>query len=136
MENPKDQELKPDTGYLRLEGSDVKLKIGTPDPIANTALLLFEAVRSPLTTVSVVPPRDDPAQAITDPAARTARPGFGIALLAVTAITILAFIAVLVMSVTLPNPPNATQIKAFDISADAFCAGMGALIGLITGKAI
>ena len=133
---PKHYVLKPETGYYHLEGQDVHIKVGTTNAVANTALLAFEAIKSPLTINVVVPPTGgDPAEAINDPRAKRSGLGFAIALIVVSILTVGAFIAMLVMSATFPDNPNAFQSKAFDISVDVLLTGFGALIGLITGKA-
>jgi hypothetical protein len=117
MAEPKNHVISPDTAQLKISGSDVTVKVGTTNPLGNTAVLVTEAVRAPLTTIIVVPPpkdpKADPAQAISDPAARRAGPAFGLALVAVITVTIVTLIAVLVMAALLSDHPTAFQTKAF-----------------------
>jgi hypothetical protein len=41
--------LNPETGYYRVEGQNVHVKVGTTNAVANTAILIGEAIKSPLT---------------------------------------------------------------------------------------
>jgi hypothetical protein len=132
---PKHYVLNPETGYYSVAGQDVHIKVGTGSAVANTALLIGEVIKSPLTINVVVPPKeDDPGEAIKDPAARVAGRWFGVALYAVIALTFLTLIAVFFMAGTLTDHPTAYQAKAFDISVNAFWACVGVLIGIVTGK--
>jgi hypothetical protein len=124
---------KPNHHVLKAED----LKVGTTDGAANTAILIIEALRSPLTTTVVVPPNangEASKEAANDPAARKGGPGFKLALIAVIAITFLSGIALVVMAAAFPDPANALQTRAFEAMIDAFWAGIGALVGLIGGK--
>jgi hypothetical protein len=46
---PKHYVLNPETGYYRVEGQNVHVKVGTTNAVANTAILIGEAIKSPLT---------------------------------------------------------------------------------------
>jgi hypothetical protein len=106
---------------------------GTANSVSNTAILVINAFRSPLTTNIVTPPNEPPET--TDPAKKTGGPGFNLALIAVIAFTAFCGVVLVGMSATFPDHANAIQTSAFDTMRNGFWAGLGALVGLIGGKA-
>lgn len=118
-------------GDSNLEGKNATLRIGTANALSNTAILAVEAFRSPLATTTVVPPH----AAASDPAAKSGGPGFKLALLAVISVTVVCLAAMLIIAFALHGQPNSVQAKVLDTVTNVFVAGIGALIGLIGGKA-
>ena len=57
------------------------------------------------------------------------------ALIAVVIFTALCFVAMLILAFALPDKPNPVQTDVASTITKAFVAGLGALIGLIGGKA-
>jgi hypothetical protein len=107
------------------------LIVGTANSVSNTAMLILSAFQSPFTINTVVPPNAPQ----NDPAARTGGPGFNLALIAIIGITVLCGIAFVVMAGIYPDHPNTTQDDVLHTMTHVFWAGIGCLIGLITGKA-
>jgi hypothetical protein len=125
-----------DKNHQVLEAAD--LTVGTANPVSNTAILVIKSFFSPFSTTVVAPPNASGKpleEAVRDPAARTGGPGFKLALIATVIITVLCGIAVVVMALMFPDQANTIQIKAFNTMSDVFSAGIGALLGLIGGKA-
>jgi hypothetical protein len=137
-EEPKKFRLDAEPGHYTLGGGDANLrvKIGTANAFANTAMLVGDAFSSPFTRTAIVPPSvTSGAEAAADAAAKIGGPGFKLALIAAVAITLICLLLIVVLPFLEPDPPTKMQAEAFDTIRAVFCAGAGAFIGLFTGKA-
>jgi len=142
---------------LQAEAGSYRLTGGIGNLIANTALIATESLRSPTTETIIVPSRGlpiggvpgphgpsgdmmhwrtrdsayDPAK---DPGAIVVPSKFKWVLIIVSAITIFAGVAEIVMA-SMWGTPTGLQQEVFSAMDFVWKAGFGALVGLLGGKA-
>jgi hypothetical protein len=132
--------LKADTGHFRLTGGNVTFRTttGSSSRIANTALIAAESLRSPGETTVIVP-RPTDQEAVREPDVLPANaivvsPHFKWLLIAVIAITVVCGAVQVLLAVVLDKPTELQQ-QAFAAMNFGWQAGLGALFGLLGGKA-
>lgn len=130
---------------LRAEPGDYRVIIGSPNLVANTAIIAIESLVSPGDKSVVLPhkgPETEPSQKPNetahdfskDPGAIVLSPNFKLVFVTVLAITVLSGAAQIVMASFWANP-NGLQQEVFSAMDFAWKAGFGAIVGLLGAKA-
>jgi hypothetical protein len=130
------------------EPVNYRMVVGSHNPIANSAIVAANSIISFGHDFVVVPPagkvetearvrqptRDAAYDPTKIPGAIVVSSAFTIIFSVVVAITVMGFVAEVVMAVYWPDPLSALQERVSSSADWAFKAGFGAILGLLGGK--
>jgi hypothetical protein len=128
--------MKAETGHFNVIPGNVELKfIPFAGPVANVANLAMSAFTSPLTTTVIEPAEPKQVEPI-KPGSIISGPNYNVLLLFVFGLTVVTGAAQLMLALALGEHPTPMQQQAFAAMNFAWQAGLGAILGLLGGKAI